>query len=226
MLFAHLKRILRLYRLRLRGPSGAQFEFTLAAIAQNLRRLAKIIGRPPPATAPRRRKSKSSSRGASRWRVAQPGTRRSLAIVKCSRNMRRSSQASNRTSSSRASSVIWALCMPASARTPARRVTSCAPSCVLPGGTARCFATERIRPGNRLGGKRFESCTETGARTRCAACSCQRHLGRRPKPPKDEIRGHPPQRPVSGERLSPAAKAASISSTVLALKTLICCPTL
>jgi Transposase DDE domain len=51
MLFAHLKRILRLYRLRLRGPRGAQFEFTLAAIAQNLRRLAKTIGRPPPAIA-------------------------------------------------------------------------------------------------------------------------------------------------------------------------------
>lgn len=29
MLFAHLKRILRLSRLRLRGPAGAQFEFTL-----------------------------------------------------------------------------------------------------------------------------------------------------------------------------------------------------
>jgi len=51
MLFAHLKRILRLDRLRLRGPSGAQFEFTLAAIAQNLRRLAKIVSRPPPAIA-------------------------------------------------------------------------------------------------------------------------------------------------------------------------------
>jgi transposase len=49
MLFAHLKRILRLDRLRLRGPSGAQFEFTLAAIAQNLRRLAKLVARPPPA---------------------------------------------------------------------------------------------------------------------------------------------------------------------------------
>jgi hypothetical protein len=48
MLFAHLKRILRLGRLRLRGPMGAQFEFTLAAIAQNLRRLAKLIARPPP----------------------------------------------------------------------------------------------------------------------------------------------------------------------------------
>ena len=48
MLFAHLKRILRLGRLRLRGPCGAQFEFTLAAIAQNLRRLAKFVARPPP----------------------------------------------------------------------------------------------------------------------------------------------------------------------------------
>ena len=37
MLFAHLKRILRLGRLRLRGPADAQFEFTIAAIAQNLR---------------------------------------------------------------------------------------------------------------------------------------------------------------------------------------------
>jgi hypothetical protein len=47
MLFAHLKRILRLDRLRLRGPSRAQFEFTLAAIAQNLRRLAKLARHPP-----------------------------------------------------------------------------------------------------------------------------------------------------------------------------------
>jgi transposase len=51
MLFAHLKRILRLGRLRLRGPRAAQFEFTLAAIAQNLRRLAKLMTRPPPMTA-------------------------------------------------------------------------------------------------------------------------------------------------------------------------------
>ena len=42
MLFAHLKRILRLDRLRLRGPSGAQDEFLLAATAQNLRKLAKL----------------------------------------------------------------------------------------------------------------------------------------------------------------------------------------
>jgi hypothetical protein len=48
MLFAHLKRILRLGRLRLRGPRGVQDEFTLAATAQNLRRLAKLVARPPP----------------------------------------------------------------------------------------------------------------------------------------------------------------------------------
>jgi len=51
MLFAHLKRILKLGCLRLRGPRGAQDEFTLAAIAQNLRRLAKLVVRPPPAAA-------------------------------------------------------------------------------------------------------------------------------------------------------------------------------
>jgi transposase len=51
MLFAHLKRILKLGRLRLRGPRAAQDEFTLAAIAQNLRRLTKLIVRPPPAAA-------------------------------------------------------------------------------------------------------------------------------------------------------------------------------
>lgn len=41
MLFAHLKRILRLDRLRLRGLLGAQDEFLLAATAQNLRRMAQ-----------------------------------------------------------------------------------------------------------------------------------------------------------------------------------------
>ncbi len=49
MLFAHLKRILRLARLRLRGPCGAQDEFLLAATAQNLRKLAKLIPMPQPA---------------------------------------------------------------------------------------------------------------------------------------------------------------------------------
>jgi transposase len=43
MLFAHLKRILKLDRLRLRGLSGAQDEFLLAAPVQNLRRMAKRL---------------------------------------------------------------------------------------------------------------------------------------------------------------------------------------
>lgn len=43
MLFAHLKRILKLDRLRLRGPTDAHDEFLLAATAQNLRKLAKLI---------------------------------------------------------------------------------------------------------------------------------------------------------------------------------------
>lgn len=48
MLCAHLKRILRLGRLRLRGAYGAKDEFLLAATAQNLRRLAKLVVHPPP----------------------------------------------------------------------------------------------------------------------------------------------------------------------------------
>ena len=48
MLFAHLKRILKLDRLRLRGPNGARDEFLLAATAQNLRKLAKLIPMPEP----------------------------------------------------------------------------------------------------------------------------------------------------------------------------------
>jgi transposase len=43
ILFAHLKRILRLDKLRLRGLSGARDEFLLAATAQNLRRMAKLL---------------------------------------------------------------------------------------------------------------------------------------------------------------------------------------
>jgi transposase len=50
MLFAHLKRILKLDRLRLRGPNGARDEFTLAATVQNLRKMAKLI--PMPALTP------------------------------------------------------------------------------------------------------------------------------------------------------------------------------
>ena len=48
MLFAHLKRILKMGRLRLRGPCGAQDEFLLAATAQNLRKLAKLVTSPGP----------------------------------------------------------------------------------------------------------------------------------------------------------------------------------
>jgi hypothetical protein len=43
MLFAHLKRILKLDRLRLRGLTGANDEFLLAAVAQNLRRMTKCL---------------------------------------------------------------------------------------------------------------------------------------------------------------------------------------
>jgi transposase len=51
ILFAHLKRMLNLTRLRLRGMNGARDEFLLAAIAQNLRRLAKSWHPPPPGPA-------------------------------------------------------------------------------------------------------------------------------------------------------------------------------
>jgi hypothetical protein len=46
MLFAHLKRILKLDRLRLRGPTGAHDDFLLAATAQKLRKLAKLVPMP------------------------------------------------------------------------------------------------------------------------------------------------------------------------------------
>jgi transposase len=47
VLFAHLKRILKLDRLRLRGLSGARDEFLMAATVQNLRRLATLRYKPP-----------------------------------------------------------------------------------------------------------------------------------------------------------------------------------
>jgi len=43
VLFAHLKRILKLDRLRSRGPSGAHHELLLAATAQDLQRMAKWL---------------------------------------------------------------------------------------------------------------------------------------------------------------------------------------
>ncbi|WP_342068127.1 transposase, partial [Achromobacter kerstersii] len=48
VLFAHLKRILKIDRLRLRGLTGAADEFTLAAAVQNLRRLAMLTSPGPP----------------------------------------------------------------------------------------------------------------------------------------------------------------------------------
>src|ERR1700676_546446 len=47
MRFAHMKRILKLDRLRLRGLSGARDEVLLTATAQNLRRLVKLLCRAP-----------------------------------------------------------------------------------------------------------------------------------------------------------------------------------
>jgi len=49
--FAHMKRILKLDRLRLRGLSGARDEVLLTATAQNLRRLVKLLCRAPPTLA-------------------------------------------------------------------------------------------------------------------------------------------------------------------------------
>jgi hypothetical protein len=51
MLLCISKRILKLDRLRLRGPNGARDEFHLAATAQNLRKLAKLIPMPEPSPA-------------------------------------------------------------------------------------------------------------------------------------------------------------------------------
>ena len=51
MLFAHLKRILKLDRLRLRGPNGARDEFLLAATAQNCVSMLPILHAPKAANA-------------------------------------------------------------------------------------------------------------------------------------------------------------------------------
>lgn len=48
MLFAHIKRVLKMDRVRLRGLSGAQDEFLLTATAQNLRRMANSLSTGPP----------------------------------------------------------------------------------------------------------------------------------------------------------------------------------
>ena len=51
--FAHLTRILPLGRLRLRGPCGAQFEFTLAQSHRTCV-VTKLVVRPPPAACTRK----------------------------------------------------------------------------------------------------------------------------------------------------------------------------
>lgn len=48
MLFGHMKRILKLTRLRLRGITGAEDEFLMAATTQNLRRMAMWLSTGPP----------------------------------------------------------------------------------------------------------------------------------------------------------------------------------
>jgi len=48
MLFAHMKRVLKMDRRRLRGLKSAQDEFLLTATAQNLRRMVKYLGTGPP----------------------------------------------------------------------------------------------------------------------------------------------------------------------------------
>lgn len=52
MAFAHMKRIFKLDRLRLRGLNGARDEILLTATAQNLRKLARYVTRPPPTLNP------------------------------------------------------------------------------------------------------------------------------------------------------------------------------
>ena len=46
MLFAHLKRYIGVSMMRLRGPNGAAEQFQLAATAQNLRKLSKMVPLP------------------------------------------------------------------------------------------------------------------------------------------------------------------------------------
>ncbi len=52
MAFAHVKRIFKLDRFRLRGLNGARDEILLTATAQNLRKLARYVTRPPPTLNP------------------------------------------------------------------------------------------------------------------------------------------------------------------------------
>ena len=66
MLFAYMKRILKVDRLRLRGLSGARDEFPLTATAQNLRRMAKYLGTGPPGSSAMATARAQSSRSTDR----------------------------------------------------------------------------------------------------------------------------------------------------------------
>jgi hypothetical protein len=102
MLFAHLKRILKLDRLRLRGPCGARDEFHLAAAAQTrhadpaIRANPGHVSRDPssgiitarPLLSPSRQKQTSSTQSADSGRSRDERTARSdephgLAIRHC-----------------------------------------------------------------------------------------------------------------------------------------------
>ena len=48
MLFAHMKRILEIDRLRLHDMRGAHDQFLLTATVQNLRRMTSLLSQPPP----------------------------------------------------------------------------------------------------------------------------------------------------------------------------------
>ena len=52
MAFAHIERIFKLDRFRLRGLNRARDEILLTATAQNLRKLARYAARPPPTLNP------------------------------------------------------------------------------------------------------------------------------------------------------------------------------
>jgi hypothetical protein len=70
MCFAHLKRILKLDRLRLRGPCGARDEFLLAATVQNLRKMAKLISATGPILSAQGVQTATTSPASSRCRRA------------------------------------------------------------------------------------------------------------------------------------------------------------
>jgi hypothetical protein len=101
MLFAHLKRILRLDRLRLRGPNGARDEFLLADTAQNLRKLARLI----PATPASAQKPGPSTRTRNLIAICRPTSSTQSARSGCSLRAARTS--APRTSPQTRTIQVW-----------------------------------------------------------------------------------------------------------------------